>query len=567
MTALQPRDYQIEAEDAAVAAWDRGVVGPAEVLPTGAGKTVVMARLGKRWLGGDHGQRMLLLAHRPELLEQAAAKFHWVDPDLSIGMVMGTRNEARADVVCGMVQTLGRSENRRLMVDNVGLLMIDEAHHAVASTYRATIDHYVARGAKLLGMTATMGRADDKILGDVWTEVIYHKSIAWMISRGHLVRPRGVRVKVENLDLSQVKSVGSDYGAGALGAAVEGSLAPEAIAKAITEQCPERQGIIFAPTVSSAEVIALAVRAAGFTAGVVHGKLDKTIRASLLAEYETGRLQWLVNCMVLTEGTDLPCTGVIVIARPTASVGLYVQMVGRGLRLHCRFHPNMSGCFERCLGRKTEALILDVVGAIGKHRLATPIDLFGDDTAEQRRELKEAGLDADELGLDDYEVEEFEREEPPEPDHGANGPLTFVEVDMFRGSAMDWIRTDAGIWFLPAGDRYIALIPGIAAHTWDVVSMDRTALGTGQRIGEAVGDQGYARAQAESFVTPAEHMTAARDRSWKRKGATDAMIAKANRLALPVVHGMRASEVSQLIDQRLGTKRIDPRLPWYARGR
>lgn len=555
MSALAPRDYQVEAIDAAVAAWGRGVAGPAEVLPTGAGKTVVMAHLAKRWLGGDHGQRMVLLAHRPELLTQAMDKLHKVDPSLSVGMVQGTRNEARADVVCAMVQTLGRSENRRLMIPDVGLLMIDEAHHAVASTYRATIDHYVSRGAKLLGMTATMGRADDKVLGDVWTEVVYHKSIAWMIARGYLVRPRGVHVRVENLDLGKVKSVGGDYGTGALGAALEASVAPEAIAKAITEQCSDRQGIIFAPTVASAQVIATAVAEAGFSSAVIHGDLDKTLRSEMLEEFKAGKLQWLVNCMVLTEGTDLPCAAVCIIARPTASVNLFVQMVGRVLRPH----PG-----------KTEALILDVVGAIGKHRLMSTIDLFGDDSAEQRRELREAGIELDELGLDNDEVDAMERAEARDDETryaGANGPLTFVEIDMFRGSAMDWVRTDAGVWFLPAGDRYIALIPGMLAHTWDIVAMDKTTYGTGRRLGEAHGDQGYARAQAESFVTPEEHMTAARDRSWKRKAATDSAKAYANRLGIEIAPGMRGSEIGQLLNQRLGTRRIDPRLPWYARGR
>ncbi len=336
-------------------------------------------------------------------------------------------------MVCANVATLGqRDDRRRAMIPNVGLLVVDEAHHAVADSYRRVIDYYVERGAKLLGVTATMGRSDERVLGDVWTEIVYHRSFGWAIGNGYLVRPRGERVKVEGLDLSSVRADKDDYQAKALGDAMIAALAPEAIARALRERCPDKRGIVFAPTVAASQAIAEAIRAAGFSADVVHGKLEPTDRALILKRYEAGEVQWLVNCMVLTEGTDLPCTEVIVIARPTASASLYVQMVGRGLRLYCALHAELRGCFDGCPGRKTGALILDVVGATGRHRLASPIDLFGDDSAEQRRELTEAGLDLDDLGLDLDDADETEhagrdRNEPTLVD----GPLSYVEVDMF----------------------------------------------------------------------------------------------------------------------------------------
>ena len=549
---LKPYPYQREAIDAARAAWDRGVAAPAEVLPTGSGKTVVMAHLANEWLEETgHGQRALLLAHRDELLTQAARKFRSASPLTSVGTVDGRSNQAGARIVCGSVQTLGGRDSSRLqMIRDIGLLMIDEAHHATAPTYRRVIDYCVQRGAKLLGMTATMVRSDREALGDVWDEVVYSQSIAYMISNGYLVRPRAVRVRVEDLDLASVKRAQGDYQAGQLGEALEHSLAPSAIAKAISEQASTKQGIIFAPTVHSAEVIASAVRAAGFTVGVVHGKLATDERRRILEDFEAGRLQWIANCMVLTEGTDLPCAEVCVIARPTSSVGLYVQMVGRVLRLY----PG-----------KTEALILDVVGATRKHRLASPIDLFGDDRANQVTGLAEAGIELEDMGLDEDEREEVTRERA-EPE-GVDGRLVFELVDMFRSSAMDWHRTDGGVWFIAAGERLIALVPGIVAHTWDVVGMHKSRPGTGRTLATAIEDQGYARARAEQFVQPEERTTAARDRSWRKAGATEAAKAYARRLGLYVDEGAKASEISGLIDQRLGTNRIDPHVPWYARGR
>ena len=555
-TGLLPlRPYQRDAVDKSLdALLTRRVEWPAGVLPTGAGKTVVFMHLGAEYLEqiDDPAGQIVVLAHREELLTQAADKAHSVAPHLSVGIVAAQRNEAAARIVCASVQTLSRG--RRLdMIPRPRLLIVDEAHHAAAPTYQSVIGRMVERGAQVIGVTATMTRSDELSLGDTWKEVVFHRSIAEMISHGYLVRPRGIRVKVEDLDLAQVKRVHGDYSTKELGDAVAQSLAPEAITKAILERCPDRQGIIFAPTVVAATVIAAAVRDAGMSVAVVEGKTPPEERRAILEGFRAGRIQWLANCMVLTEGTDLPMAEVIVVARPTSSIGLYIQMIGRGLR------PSPG---------KTEALILDVVGATGRHRLTSPIDLFG----AEREQIEAAGLEPEDLlggdllPDDQTLLDELLGERQPDSKLGtADGALEFREVDLFRGSAMDWQQTYLGVWFLSAGDRYIVVQPGPIAGHWEVLDMHRTRRGNGRFIERDVPELGYALAWAEAQVTTHERLTASRDRSWKRKAATEKAIGLALRLGLQVWPGMRGGEVSSLIDQKLASDRIDRFAPVYVR--
>jgi superfamily II DNA or RNA helicase len=166
-------------------------------------------------------------------------------------VVKGNRNETRADVVSCSVQTLAGERRRQMLVD-VSLVIIDECHRAAAKSYLDILRHYGCyeangQGAHAAGFTATMVRGDDKALGDVWQEIVHTKDIASLVQEGFLVRPRGLRVRVEDLDLSKVKRSGGDYQADALGEALEQSLAPEAIAKAMREHAADRRTVLFAP--------------------------------------------------------------------------------------------------------------------------------------------------------------------------------------------------------------------------------------------------------------------------------------------------------------------------------
>lgn len=564
--ALPMRPYQIEAVRAAEAAWARGLRRPAEVLPTGTGKTVVIAHVVERrhqrpYAMNEIGRRTLVMAHRTELVEQAYEKIKAVDPGLRVGIVQGQRNETGGDVVCASVQTLA-SEDRRRMIADVGLVIVDEAHHAAADTYLRVLRHYGAWGddapvgqqarAVALGFTATMVRGDEKALGDVWQEVVYARGIQEMIEAGYLVRPRGVHVEVDDLDLSRVRVSRGDFQGGDLGRAITDSMAPAAIAKAISEHASGMCGIIFAPTVESAKVVAEAVAATGRRVGFVSGTTPAAERRQLWRDFEAGRIDWIANCGVATEGTDLPRAQVAVIARPTRSQGLYIQMAGRVLRPY----PG-----------KEFALLLDVVGATKEHSLQSPLSLFGEEAPTERGE-REPRNDVELEGLDDAQ----EQGGAVSADlfgayAGKDGPLVSREVDLFHASASMWHRTAGGIWFLAAGKRYIALIPGVEVGTWDVTEMDAERRGTGKWIINGVRDMSYAMGWAEGAVTPAEKLTASKERAWRKEKPSDAQRGMARRWGVPLLPDMSKGEVSARLTVAIATQRIDPCVPMYARGR
>lgn len=543
-TALQLRPYQIEARDAVEASWLGGVQRPAVVLPTGAGKTLVISDLAERWVSRyrlSAKQRVLVLAHREELIEQAAAKIRTMAPHLRVGIVKADRDNCTADVIVGSVQTL-RTEKRRQRIVHVGLVVIDECHHAVAETYRLIMEHYGCfseYGARAVGFTATLSRSDGLALGDIWQDVVYVKGIAEMVREGYLVRPRGIRVQVSDLDLGRVRKTRGDYDGAALGKALEGSLAPAKVAEAYREHSEQRFGILFAPTVSCAEVYGEALAEAGLKSELVHGMMPLGQRRDVLERFRQGETQILSNCMVLTEGTDLPMASTIVIGRPTKSQGLYTQMVGRGLRLW----PG-----------KTDALVLDVVGASARNALVTPVELFGDKLAEleTEEELKEfEALEEIELDTGDEIVTRTETE-------FVDGHMTAVEVDLFHGSRSAWCRTYGGINFLPAGDRLIVLKPQDNG-LWGVVWCHKYQRTSGW-VAQDVADMGYAMAFAEANVSQSEAMTASKERAWRAKQASDAQRGLARRYGLVIPSDMLSGEASNLITTAIGSARIDPYL-------
>lgn len=563
MLALRP--YQRDAIDAVRAAWRRGMVRPAEVLFTGAGKTVIFSHLSVEWLADNPGRRVLIIVHTQELLDQALQKLRSVAPGLRVGAVQASRNETLARVIVATVQTL-RSPRRRAMIRDVGLVIVDECHHAVATSYREVLSHFGCLGlgpgevprAVCVGYTATMTRADQLALGDVWQDVVYARTIAEGIEDGFLVRPRGIHVQVDDLDLSKVRTTAGDYREGDLGRAIEESLAPEAIAKAVDEHADQRKILLFAPTVSSASTIADALSASGRTVGLIHGGLPQGERRAVLGDYRAGNTQVLANCMVLTEGFDEPAADCVVLARPTKSQGLYIQIAGRVLRPY----PG-----------KADALILDVVGATKLHGLVAGIDLFGEAPKEPKDPLDELGEDPDELD---------EGQQDARLALGVDGPLVSTEVDLFAASSSRWLRTRAGVFFIPAGDRYIAILPSPpqTPDQWhehffgrggqwgyDVVTMHKNQLRTERAIVRAVPDLSYAMAWAEGDVTPAEKTTAAKGRSWQAMRPSEKTRALAAQLSIYVPPGAKQGEVSNMITLALATRRIDAHLPDYLKGK
>lgn len=547
MSAIKLRPYQREAIDAVFKAWADGMRRPAIVLPTGAGKTVVFSALVNDFranqltseVHGNGGRRVMVLAHRDELVDQAIAKIRATLPDgVSVGKVKAESDEITADVMVCSVQTL--ASMRRLnhlkfyehqTGEHVGLIITDECHHAAAASYGRIYDAFP--DALQLGVTATMARGDGVGLGKVWGDVVYSRSILWMISKGYLTDVRTRQVDLKALDMADVKASRGDWQAGDLGRAMMDAQADTAIARAYKEHAGSRQGIVFTPTVETAHAATLALGNSGIRAEIVHGETHPDNRRILYEGFRTGKIQVLVNCMVLTEGFDAPWAEVAVIARPTQSAPLYTQMVGRVLR-------PWPG--------KSEALVLDIVGAAA-HKLRTLVDL-DPGTVKQVR--------------DGETLAEATMREAEEGDRIVKGgslafDLKFREVNSFGASDYAWGRTRAGVMYIQCGEHYVALWPTYGQPgLWDVWAVPRSRYERGIETPYKALDIGSAMAWGEAVAEDyATSFGVSKSAAWRRKPVGPTQRALAERLGVAVGPKDRAGDVSERIDWVLASSRLD----------
>lgn len=549
MTAFPLRPYQLEIRHAVEGAWQAGMQRPAVVAATGLGKTVCIADIADRWVkrhAMSARQRVLIIAHRKELLDAAAAKVRSTAPGVRVGIVKAGRDNVTADIVIASKQTLETPARRKRIV-HVGLVIVDEAHHAAARTYREVMEHYGCfseGGARAVGFTATMDRSDDLALGDIWQDVVYIKGIESGIRESWLAPPRGKWIYVPDLDLAAVKKkAGGDYADGALGTAIEGSLAPAKVAQAYREHSADRQGILFAPTVHCAQVYAEALTAEGFKTVYVDGTTPENLREQRFEAIIKGDAQILANCGVATEGTDLPMVSTIVVGRPTKSDVLRTQMIGRGLRTH----PGKSDCLVLFVAGKRPGSLQTRVNLAG----GASLEVEDDPAVEMQFTGEELELlaprDQAESGALDMEF--------------VDGQLVTVEVDLFAGSKSAWCRTQAGTWFLPAGERLIVIKPA-PSGLWDVVWCHRYNSPSGF-IAADVADIGYAMAFAEANLTGSEKRQNIKGASWRVKAPNRLQLSQAARYGIIVPDDMMAGELAHQIDIAAGTMRIDP----YVMGR
>jgi len=353
---MELRDYQQECVDAVLTAWESGRRRALIAMPTGTGKTVIFSHIIKQRLKRG---RALVLVHRDELVQQSVEKLNTIVPEASVGVVKGDQDEYDADVVVASIQTLSRQDRlNRIPRSHFATIIVDEAHHSRAETYMRTLEYFRAfdqNGPCLLGCTATPERHDKLALGKVFQDIVYHASIPSMIRRGYLCDVRGLRV-MARVDLSKVRTRGGDYVEADLEQALVAANGVEAICRALLEFAADRKSIIFVPGVRMAHQVAAALLEAGVAAAAIDGSMPLSERREILAKLRGGELQCISNCMVLTEGFDEPSVDCIFVARPTRSRTLYVQMVGRGLRLY---------------DGKSDCLVLDLVGVTTDMKLQT----------------------------------------------------------------------------------------------------------------------------------------------------------------------------------------------------
>jgi ATP-dependent helicase IRC3 len=328
---VQLRPYQQEALEAMLSAEANGIFKQLVVLPTGAGKTVLFAQLP---LMRQDSLPMLVLAHRSELLTQARDKIVAINPKLSVGIEQADNKAGYVDVVIASVPTLGRDNSSRIEKYPQGYfktIVVDEAHHAAAPTYRRILDYF--RPNFLLGVTATPQRSDSVRLTDVFQEIVYYKSIQDLIKEGWLSPLVGYRVKTST-DISDVEIQNGEYKQDQLIEAVDNPSRNNSIVTAYNDLAMDKKTVVFAAGVDHARHLEESFRKNGTSVRVIVGTTEDEERQQILSDFKSGAVRVLVNVGVLTEGFDEPSIQAIILAKPTRSSLLYTQIVGRGTRLY-----------------------------------------------------------------------------------------------------------------------------------------------------------------------------------------------------------------------------------------
>lgn len=351
---MELRPYQQEAKDAIFEQWDNGVKKTLLVLPTGCGKTVVFAKVTEDCV--RQGNRVLILAHRGELLDQAADKLmKTTGLGCALEKAENTCLGSWFRVVVGSVQTLMRQKRLdQFPEDFFDTIIIDEAHHCISDSYQKVLKHFP--DAQILGVTATPDRGDMQNLGQFFESLAYEYTLPKAIKEGYLTPIKALTIPLK-IDMSSVSVQAGDFKASDIGTALDPYL--EGIAEEMKKYCSDKKTVVFLPLVKTSQKFRDLLNEHGFQAAEVNGNSQD--RAEILADFEAGKYNVLCNSMLLTEGWDCPSVDCIVVLRPTKVRSLYCQMVGRGTRLF----PG-----------KDHLLLLDFLWHTERHELCHPASLI-----------------------------------------------------------------------------------------------------------------------------------------------------------------------------------------------
>lgn len=371
------RYYQVEQSDSVKAARARGVMRQLLIAATGTGKTVFMANLPDDLAVKD---RTIVTVHREELAKQACDKIRKWNPHRNVQVEMADRRAGTdADVVVASIQTLYARDYKRLseLLDQrpIGLVMNDEAHHYVAAKYAEAINRMMNSYSPLLvGVTATPNRGDGAAMAQMYDEIVHNYPMRRAIDDGYLADVRGFKVSTST-DISGVKTQAGDFNPGQLQKAVNTPVRNKQIVDVWLEMAWDRQTIAFCVDIQHSKDLAFEFQKRGIPAEAVWG--TDPDREKKLAMHRSGHLKVLVNCNVLTEGYDDWRIGCIIMAKPTKSQLLYVQMAGRGTRIPDGVDNLLTAHQAGVKLEKSDCLILDVVDVTGRHSLVTLPTLFG----------------------------------------------------------------------------------------------------------------------------------------------------------------------------------------------
>lgn len=353
---MELRPYQQQAKDAIFSEWENSIKKTLLVLPTGCGKTIVFAKVAEECVKG--GSRVLILAHRGELLDQAADKI-----GKSTGLGCATEKAEQTclgswfRIVVGSVQSMMREKRlNQFPNDYFNTIIIDEAHHCISDSYQKVLRHFP--DAEVLGVTATPDRGDMQNLGTVFESLAYEYTLPKAIKEGYLSPIKAVTIPLK-IDMSAVGVQAGDFKSGDIATALDPYL--ESIAEEMEQYCSNKKTVVFLPLVKTSQKFRDILNNHGFKAAEVNG--DSKDRAEILEAFDKDQYNVLCNSMLLTEGWDCPSVDCIVVLRPTKVRSLYCQMVGRGTRLS----PETN---------KDHLLLLDFLWHTERHELCHPASLI-----------------------------------------------------------------------------------------------------------------------------------------------------------------------------------------------
>jgi ATP-dependent helicase IRC3 len=536
---VELRPYQQEALASMLEAESNGINKQLIVLPTGAGKTVLFAQLP---IIRKESLPMLVLAHRSELLIQAKDKIETINKDLSVGIEQADNKAGYVDVVIASVPTLGRESSSRIEKypkNYFKTIVVDEAHHAAAPSYRKILDYFTPE--LLLGVTATPQRSDSVRLIDVFQEIVYYKSIQDLIKEGWLSPLVGYRVKTST-DISDVEIQNGEYKQDQLIEAIDNPGRNNSIVTAYNDLANAKKTVVFAAGVDHARHLEEAFRKNGSSVRVIIGTTPEEERRQILSDFKSGAVTVLVNVGVLTEGFDEPSIEAIILAKPTRSSLLYTQIVGRGTRL-----------FEG----KEHCMIIDIADTTrGKKPIGLPtllgmpaeFDLQGQsltDIADEFEKLKETapGEASSVLNMEDI-TNAYKRIDlfmPPPPNPAVLEYSTFIWSEV--GEDRFYLNTNSFESF----HIYCDTLGRWAAecHVRSGANINIHVIGRGQSIRSVFAGADKWIMENRSTSLPLIDATAV----WRADAPTDKQQKLLKRIGVPITNTMTKGMASQIISK------------------
>jgi len=523
-TKVSLRPYQLEALAYIEQSLSQGITRQAISAPTGAGKTILFAELIRR---RQHLGRALVLAHRDELVQQAIDKIKFVIPNAGVGKVKAESNELNAPIIVGSVQTLSRDGRLNQLKADFKTVIVDEAHHATATSYRKILDHIGCfepigeqeREILLLGVSATLERTDKAALGDIFQEIVYQIDLLQLIKEQYLVDLKAQQIEISEIDLDSIKTAQGDFSEVDLSLAMERANAPWQVAESLNRYASERKAIVFTPSVKLAYQTMEALQNVGFSAETVDANTGSKQRRSILERLRSGKTQVVVNCGVLTEGFDETSIDCVVLARPTKSKSLYIQMVGRGTRPH----PGKENC-----------LVLDCVGATKKHDLVSIASLLG--LGEENGISKT--VDSVAKVLEDRQNQGYQF---------IDGKLVAYTVDLFafrkQKQHINWLTLNPHCHAINLGNNSLLVIVANKSNSWDIFlfgNKQSILLHSNLELDLAMGVvENIARNEARFLVDT--------QAAWRNHPVSEKQISALRMCRLKVKKGMTKGEAADLL--------------------